>query len=54
MLTMDMVLKEPQELICQCIKAWSGETCQTHIKSTGHTDDDATSIKHILDALEGH
>ena len=45
-LTTGMALnKEPQELICQCITALSGETGQTYIKSGGLTVDDATSTK---------
>ena len=44
----------PIKFICHCIKAWSGETGQTHIKSVHLTGNDATSTKDILDALEGH
>ena len=55
MLTTGMALKkEPQEFICQCIKAWSGETVQAYIECTSLIGDDATSTKHIFDALEGH
>ena len=55
MLTTRMVLKkEHEEFIYHCIKAWSGETGQTHIESAGVTDDDVTSTKHLLDTLEGY
>ena len=55
MLTTGMALKkELQEFIYHCIKAWSGETAQTHIEAAGLTGDDATSTKHNLDILEGH
>ena len=55
MLTTCMALKkEFYKFICHCIKAWSGETGQTHIKSVGITGDDATCTKCILGALEGH
>ena len=55
MLTTGMTLKkEPKEFTCHCIKAWSGETSQAHIKSVGLTGDDATTTKYILNTLEGH
>ena len=55
MMTTGMVLKkEPQEFLCYCINAWSGETGQTHIEFVGFKGDDAPSAKHSLDALEGH
>ena len=55
MLTTGIALKkEPQEFICHCIKASSGETGQTHIESEGLTGDDATSTECIPDVLEGY
>ena len=53
MLITGMVLKkEPQEFICHCIKAWSGN--YTHIEAVGLMDDYANSTKCLLDTLKGH
>ena len=46
--------KEPQEFICHCIMAWSGEMGHAYIKTAGLTDDNANSTKCILDTLKGH
>ena len=46
----DMALKKkPQEFICYCIKAWSGETGHAHIEA-----DKTTSTKCIQDLLNSY
>ena len=55
MLMTGMALKkETKGFIYHCIKALSGKTGHTHIEVMGLTGDNATSIKCILDTLEGH
>ena len=50
MLITGMALKKkPQDFICHCIKAWSGETGHAHIKAEGITGHDVASTKCLLD-----
>ena len=48
------LLIEPQDIICHCTKAWSGDTGHTHIKAVELTGDDAASTKCLSDTLKGH
>ena len=55
MLMTSMALKiKPQEFICHCIVAWSGETDHVQIEMVGVTGDNATNTKSTLDTLGGH
>ena len=55
MLTTGMALKkEPQDFICHCIKALSGETGHEHLEVAGLTVDNVARTKCLLDTLEGH
>ena len=56
MLMTSMVLKEePQDFICHCIKALSGEIDHAHIKAAAAdlTGDDVTSTKCLLNPQKG-
>ena len=55
MLMTGMALQnEPQDFICHCIKAWSGETSHVHIKAVDLTGDDVASTKCLLNTLDSH
>ena len=46
MMTSGIALKkEPKEFICNCIKAWSGETGHTHIEAVSLMGDNANTTK---------
>ena len=50
-----MALKEkPQDFICHCIKAWSGETGHAHIEAAGISGDDVATTKCLLYTLQGN